>query len=42
MLYISSAKDLKVNHNFKPGINYRLQEAIFLNRITIGVDEIYR
>jgi hypothetical protein len=42
MVYISSAKDLKVKYNFKPGMNYKLQEAVFLNRITVGIDEIYK
>jgi hypothetical protein len=42
VVYISSARDLKVNYNFKPEVNHKLQPAIILNRITIGVVEIYR
>jgi hypothetical protein len=40
--YITSAKDLKVKYDFKPGVEHILYQAIFLNRITVGVTEIYR
>ena len=42
MLYISSAKDMKVTYNFKPEMSYKLQETIFLNRVGVGVVELYR
>jgi uncharacterized membrane protein len=41
-LYISSAKDIKVNYLFKPGVKHRLYQAIYKNRITVEVDEFYR
>ena len=42
MTYISSAKDMKASYNFKPGVEHRLHQAIHLNKINVGVLEIYR
>jgi hypothetical protein len=41
-IFISSARDLKINYNFKPEVKHRLHRAMITNKIIIEVDEIYR
>jgi hypothetical protein len=42
MIYISSAKNLKVKYDFKLEANHKLHRSMVINRITVGVEEIYR
>jgi hypothetical protein len=42
MIYIASARNLKVKYNFKPEVDHKLHRAMIINRITVEVDEIYR
>jgi hypothetical protein len=42
IIFISSARNLKVKYNFKPAVNHKLQKLMLKNRISVGVEEIYR
>jgi hypothetical protein len=40
LIYISSARNLKVKYNFKPEVNHKLHRAMIVNKIIIGIDEM--